>query len=307
MSLEAYLEELADPRRPLVMSKLTNLSNLRPDELPLFRSVWASTAQERRRQVVQRLADLAEDNVELNFDEVFLNGLRDPDAEVRLACVRALWEYEGRGLIATLLELMRSDADARVRAEAALALGRYVVKAEFDELRPSDARAIDEALRDVIADRGEVLEVRARALESLGACSQPWIVSIIQEAYNSPHRRLRLSAVHAMGRNCDPRWLPTLISELSSADGEMRFEAAGACGALAEEEAVPYLLPILEDDDPEVQEAAIEALGQIGGRRAKAALEKCLRGANPRVREACLAALAELDFEEDPLAFRFRG
>ena len=307
MSLEAYLQELSDPQRPLVVSKLTNLSNLRPDELPIFCSTWAATAQERRRQVIDQLCDLAEDNVELNFDEVFLNGLADPDAEVRLACVRALWEHEGRGLIASLLALMRSDADARVRAEAALALGRFVVRAEFDELRASDARAVDEALRNVIADSGEVTEVRARALESLGACSQPWITPIIEGAYASPERRLRLSAVHAMGRSCDPHWLPTLISELSSDDAEMRFEAAGACGSLAEEEAVAHLVPLLDDEDPEVQDAAIEALGQIGGRRAKEALEQCLRRPSPHLREACLAALAELDSEEDPLGFRFRG
>ena len=214
MSLEAYLQELSDPQRPLVVSKLTNLSNLRPDELPFFRSAWAATGQERRRQVVGQLSDLAEDNVELNFDEVFLVGLADPDAEVRLASVRALWEHEGRGLIATLLALMRSDADAQVRAEAALALGRYVVRAAFDELRSTDARAVDEALRDVIADRGEVAEVRARAVESLGARNQPWVAPIIEEAYASPERRLRLSAVHAMGRSCDRRWLPAVLKEL---------------------------------------------------------------------------------------------
>ena len=307
MSLEAYLEELSDLQRPLVVSKLTNLSNLRPDELPIFRSAWASTALERRRQVVDRLADLAEDNVELNFDGVFTNGLVDPDADVRLACVRALWEHEERDLIPMLLQLMRSDSDARVRAEAALALGRYVVRAELDDLRASDARAIDEALRDVINDRGEVTEVRARAVESLGARSQQWVSAVIEEAYASPERRLRLSAVHAMGHNCDPRWLLTLIKELSSDDAEMRFEAASACGSLADEEALPYLVPLLDDEDAEVQEAAIEALGEIGGQRAKAALEECLNRSSPRLREACRAALAQLNFEEDPLGFRSRG
>jgi HEAT repeat protein len=264
-------------------------------------------APKRRRQVVDRLADLAEDNVELNFDEVFLSGLEDSDADLRLICVHALWEHEGRGFIAVLVELMRSDADTRVKAEAALSLGRYVIKAEFDELRPVDASVIGEALRDVIANTAEAVEVRARALESLGARSLPWVTPIIQAAYDGPDRRLRLSAVHAMGRSCDTYWLSTLIEELSSDDAEMRFEAAGACGSLAEEESVPRLLPLLDDEDFEVQEAAVKALGEIGGREAKEALEECLQRSDPRIQEACVAALAELAFEEDPLAFESRG
>ena len=307
MSLETYLEELADPQQPLVASKLTNLSNLRADEMPHFGSAWASTGLERRRQVISRLADLAEDNVELNFDGVFVNGLGDPDVDIRLACVRALWEHEGRDLIAALVEMMRSDKDARVRAEAALALGRYVVKAEFEDLRPSDASVIDDALREVMTDESEVLEVRARALESLGSCSEEWVTPVIEKAYGGAERRLRISAVHAMGRNCDSRWLSTVIRELSSDDAEMRFEAAGACGSLGDEGALSHLVPLLDDEDGEVQEAAIQALGQIGGGRAKEALEECLSRGGPRVRDACLAALDEMDFEEDPLGFRFHG
>jgi len=307
VSLEDYLQELVDSSAPLGVARLVNLSNLVPDEASAFEEAWRGADVHRRRQVMHQLIELAEDNVELSFDAVFRVGLSDSDAEVRRCGIRGLWEYEGRDLIPTLVALVLADVDQTVRGEAALALGRYALKAEFDEIRASDASIVDDALRKTIADPEQTTEVRARAVEAIGARSQPWVHQIIEDAYHSGQHRLRVSALHAMGRNCDARWLSTLVRELESDDAEMRYEAATACGALGDEAAVPHLLPLLRDDDAEVQEAAIQALGQIGGQEAKKALEDCLASAEQRVRNAALAALAEADFGEDPLAFKLRG
>ncbi len=307
MTLETYLRELADPARPLGVARLINLSGLAPDEISAFEDAWRAADVPRRRQVVHKLIELAEDNVELNFDAVFRVSLSDPDVEVRHSGIHGLWEYEGRDLIPMLVALLLTDADQGVRAEAALALGRYALKAEFGEVRTSDASAVDDALRRTIADAGQATEVRARAVEAVGVRTQPWVIQIIEEAYRSGQQRLQVSAIHAMGRNCNVRWLSTLAQELKSEDGELRYEAATACGCLGDESAVPHLLPLLEDDDAEAQEAAIQALGQIGGREAKQALEDRLAHADERVRDAALAALADVDFGDDPLSFKRRG
>ena len=301
MSLETYLQELADPKQPLVVSKLVTISALGSQESALLLSAWSKIELERRRRVLQVLIDLTEDTVELNFDAVFLIALADEDSEVRRAAVSGLWEHEGRDLVDPLLGLLEHEPDAGVRAEVALALGRFVLQAEYDALRAADAERVEDALRRTFEDPAEVSEVRGRALESIGVRSVPWVRDLIQEAFESGDRRLTLSAVHAMGRSCDTAWLPTLITELESDDDEMRFEAAGACGAIADEAATPHLLPLLYDDDPEAQEAAIGALGEIASREAKEALEELLEDADDRVREAVLSALGEVEFADDPL------
>ncbi|MGD0765491.1 MAG: HEAT repeat domain-containing protein [Dehalococcoidia bacterium] len=303
MSFQSYVEELKDPVRPLIASKLAGLSSLSPDDLALFLGAWQETAVGRRRQIMLRLGELAEDNVELNFDQVFLAGLRDEDAEVRHLAVQGLWEYEGRDLIGPLIDVLRGDPEPGVRAQAALALGRFVLRAEFRHLSEADSRRIEEALRGVIGNQEEALEVRGRALESAGALSAGWVRSSIEDAYRSRHHRLRLSAVHAMGSNCDPRWLPLLTQELGSDDAEMRYEAATACGSLCDESAVLYLKPLLDDEDAEVQEAAIAAMGEIGGADARRALKELEHHPEVRVREAVAAALEEMEFNEDPLGF----
>lgn len=304
---ESYLQDLADPGRPLGASRLVSLSNLAPEELSPLVEVWPGIAVDRRRSILEELVDLAEDNVELNFDAIFLAALKDGDGEVRWTAVRGLWEYQGRDLIEPLVALLHNDVEARVRAEAALALGRFALRAEFQELRASDAERVDSALRQTIANGDEVTEVRARAVEAVSARSVPWVHAMIREAHASPERRLRVSAVHAMGRNCDPCWLPVLFGELANEDAEMRYEAAGACGAIGDKGCVPHLLPLIEDEDAEVQSAAIDALGQIGGSEAKQALRRALRHPRGHVREAALAALAEAELEDNSLGLGQRN
>jgi HEAT repeat protein len=306
VSFETLIEELSASRTALGAAKLAGLSSMNAEEASLFAGVWRELDDTIRRKLIEELAGLAEDNVELNFDRVFLLALDDADAEVRRAAIEGLWEHEDRDLIDPLVRLLDGDSDARVRAEAALALGRYVLRGEYDQLRRSDADRVDAALRSTVTDPTEVAEVRGRALEALGPRSDDWVRDLIEDAHDSDDRRLRISAVHAMGRSADPAWLDSLYTELASDDPEMRYEAVTAIGSIADREAVPHLPELLRDDDAEVQEAAIAALGQIGGPEAKEALQDLLSEGDERVREAVVAALDEVDFAADPLAFNIQ-
>jgi HEAT repeat protein len=304
MSVEEYLEELKDPSRPLLASRLSGLSSLLPEESRLLSQVWPQAQVARRRQILKRLLDLAEDNVEMDFDAVFMVALNDDDAEARALAVQGLWEHDDRDAIAPLIEMLKKDPSPGVRASAAIALGSFVLRAEFEQLSEADSRRVAEALRAAIDDGDESPEVRGRALEAIGALSASWVRGSIDNAYHRGDWRLRVSAVHAMGRNCDPHWLPVLTEELASDAPEMRFEAATACASCCGEVAVPLLKPLLEDDDAEVQEAAISALGEIGGNEAKRALKEIGDHPEPRVREAVAAALEEIEFNEDTLGFQ---
>lgn len=298
-----YLGELKDEGRPLKATRLVHLSHLTGEQEEAFLDAWPQIQTERRRRVVRQLVDLAEDNVELNFDAIFLACLSDADPEVRAVAIRGLWEYEQRDLIKPLIGLLQSDDSALVRGEAALALGRFVLQCELGSLPDRYFRQMEQALRRVIDDEGEELEVRGRALEAIGACSLPWVRQAIDRAYRSDIHRLRVSGIHAMGRNCDPSWLPILFEELRSDDPEMRYEAALACGSLAEETAVPHLAVLLEDEDVEVREVTIAALGEIGGRQARSALQRYLDDPSRNMREAVEEALSMVDFAEDPFSF----
>ncbi len=306
MEFSDYLRDLKDPATHLSVAGLQQLHDLNPEQVETFRSVWPQIHEERRRQVVHQLMELAEDNVDLNFDAVFFVVLGDEEAAVRADAVRGLWEYERRDLIGPLLRLLETDEEPAVRAEAALSLGRFVILWEFGSLREQHFQQVEQGLRRAIEDDMEEDEVRARALEAIGASGRPWVRQAILQAYQSETPRLRISALHAMGRNCQPQWLPELIQELKNDDPEFRYEAALALGSLADRTAVPHLTDLLNDPDIEVKEAAIAALGQIGGNEAKAMLRSLSKNPSPSVQEAATAALTETDFAEDPLSVEYK-
>ncbi len=305
MSWEGLLQDLAEPHRPLRASHLVRLSDLPPTRQQELARLWPRIDVTRRRQLLQRLVETAESNFDLDFDPVFLMALDDPDADARVLAVRGLWSRERRDVIPRLIALLENDPEPQVRAEVALALGNFVLFYALGKLREKHFRPIEEALRRTIEDPSEPEEVRARALEAMGYCGdRPWVREAIRTAFESGRHRLRVSAVHAMGRSAEERWLPIVLRELGSDDPELRYEAALACGSIGDPQAVPHLAPLLHDDDAEVREAAILALGQIGGEEARELLLSLQDDPSPAIREAVADALLELEVAEDPFSPR---
>ena len=304
MSLDTLIEELQDPSRTPVATSLTQLSGMDDGALRRFARSFRGLSIQRRREIIDLLTEMVEDNVELSFDPIYLLGLDDTDVQVRAQSIKALWENESSELARTLIAML-GDPEALVRGEAALGLGLFLTNAELTDREDALTGDIEDALRSLYYDESQIVEVRGRALESLGVRGKEWIADLIQEAYDSGDRRLAISAVHAMGTSADPQWLPSILDQMVSEDPEMRYEAATAVGEVGEGEAIEVLAPLVEDDDAEVQEAAITALGVIGGEAAKSVLQSLLSETDDdRVREAATEALAAADFLDDPMAFK---
>jgi len=304
LPIEETIADLGNCDKPLLSSRLIELSNLNPEELELLQQAWAVIEPKRRRQIIYRLVELAEDNFELNFDSIFTSCLKDQDAEVRSKAIEGLWESEEASLINPLINLLEQDSSEKVQAAAATALGKFTMLAELKKLRSCHTSKICQALLTVISDKSKPIELRRRALEAAAPLSLPQIKKVIMEAYQSHNSKLRTSAIYAMGRNCDHSWLPMLLKELGSANAEIRYEAAGACSQLGEEEAIPYLIELINDPDTDVRLAAIQAIGKIGGSEAKECLEQCLDNPSKVIQQAAEQALHELEAEEDPFSFR---
>ena len=304
LSIEKTIANLADNDQPLLNSRLVELSNLNPEELRFFEQTRAVIEPKRRQQIVHRLVELSEDNLELNFDSIFKSCLKDQDVEVRSKAIDGLWENEEASLINPLVNLLEQDSSEKVQAAAATALGKFAMLAEHKKLRPSRTSKICQALLTTIDNKGKPIEVRRRALEAVAPLSLPRVKETIMKAYQSHNPKLRISAIYAMGKNCNYSWLPLMLKELASADAEMRYEAVGACGELGEEEAVPYLIELFNDPDIDVQLAAIQALGKMGSSGVKECLEQYLNSSREVIQQAAEQALHELETKEDPFSFR---
>lgn len=293
MDFSQAVEHLLEADTPFEPSILCSLSKPEPEEIEHLTAVWSSIPVARRRALVKELVEITETSFEVDFDPIFRQGLRDGDSQVRATSVEGLWENEELALMTELLHLLQNDPSVRVRTAVALSLGRFILRGELGELRAEHCRTAYETLCNLILEGNDDLKVRRRALESVAYANTNEVAALLQEAYNHPEEKMRISAVFGMGRAADARWIDTIMGELFSTNPEMRYEAARACGEL---EAQP---------GHEVREATLWALGQIGGDEARRLLQICCKKGNAATRSAAEAALEELESIYGQLEFPF--
>jgi len=295
------LQQIASEPK-LLTGGLFILSRMDKAALETFKEVWPGISIERRRAIMQELLEITEVNFEVDFDPVFLLGMGDEDAEVRTTAIKGLWENESLTLIRPLIHLLKTDEATIAREAAATALGKFIYLKELEEIDWDEGTLAEEALLETIYQATEDIDVRRRAVEALGFSSDARVTKIIESAYYDDNDKMRVSAIFAMGRNADPRWIPQVIEELDNREAELRFEAVRACGELEAKDAVTKLIFLIEEDpDLEVQEMAIWSLGRIGGDLAREALEVCLESDDETLAMAAQDSLDELNLFDDAL------
>jgi HEAT repeat protein len=290
------LQYLAGDEVSLSPSLLFAFSDVTRPELQEFATTWQTLSADKRRRVTQAMTELAEERIEADFTRIFRYLLDDEDAGVRAIAINGLWEDEDPALIRPFIGALRSDPDAKVRAAAAEALGRFLLLAETKRIPAADGDEIQSVLLAVIRNLGEEQLVVRRAIESYAYVGNETVRDIVTVAYADDDAKMRATAVFAMGRSADPYWRRTVAQELYSPDPQMRFEAARAVGELEFKAAVPRLIELAEDPDREVSSAAITSLGQIGGKDARRALIAVIDGDDEVSRELAQDALDELEF-----------
>lgn len=305
MTFPDLLTDLTDAEKPVTYSGLLQLSDLPAEGLAELKAVWPGLPTERRREIVRKLVELADDNVEFDFSSIFKSCLSDGDSAIRERAARGLWETEDRAMIRPLVKLVENDASSEVRAAAAMTLKNFSMMAQNGKLLAKDCDRVRQALLTAVNSPTEDLDVRRRALEAVSSFNTAETNDAVREAYESDNSTLVQSAIYGMGQSSNADWLPTVLDEMSNPLPAVRFEAATACGLLGEEGVVPRLVQLLSDDDSEVRVASIKSIGMIGGTMAKNALQLHLSDEDEAIEEAAREALIGLEFDDDPLSYQF--
>ncbi|GAA5529735.1 HEAT repeat domain-containing protein [Herpetosiphon gulosus] len=303
--IEEALAEIGDHNRPIVLSELKVFNDLDQDETEIFEIEWPRIEPSHRRNLAQAMQEVGEASLELDFRAVFSILLTDQDPTIRIAAVKGMAEDTRRSSLRRLSELLTTDSDDGVRANAAITLGAWALRAGEGNL---DQRTNTELLQTLWAafdDRQTSTLVRQRLLETLGylADSDPRVNQEVGAAHQRLDDGWQAAALCAMGRTGLDQWLPTITTSLRSNEPLLRFEAVRAAGELGDlaESIVNHVARATADGDVEVATTAIWALGQIGGTAARRFLEQLVNDSEGVRREAAAEALKELQFFDDPI------
>ncbi len=307
VDLEGLFAALAAGTREIPSEDLTALSDVDAGARQRVRDAMRSLDQTARFAFLERLIELAEERLTLDYSAICLDCLEDDVAAVRALAASGLAQYEDPQALIRLAAVVADDPDEQVRVETAAALGTFALQGEFGRLQPRHADLVANTLRALVEAGTEAPVVQAAALESLGVISAEWVRDLIHDIYAADDPDLRVGALRAMGRSADVYWLPTIADALTALDEDERVAAAFAAGEIGDEDAAPLLRDLLEDESPEVVLAVIAALGEIGGPEAREALQEYATHPDAALRTASQAALQSLTLGEDPLELRKGG
>jgi len=302
LSIKKYISQILETDKPLVKADLTCLSCITGDDLKFLEDNWADTDVKKRRKIIADLKDLTMKNLALDFSGIFLSVIKDPDARVRAEALTGIAEEEDENLYPVFSRVIESDSSSEVRTASAKALGRLAMQGELGKMSGEKTEQVYKTLLETLEKKSESVKVKNAALEAIAPLSKPHVRGLIEQAYHSENSDTRISAITAMGLNCNRMWLPALIEELQNKDDNFRAAAVKALGELAEEDAVLYLIDAIQDENPKIQEEAIKAMGEIGGDEARDVLNNLLKDPEQRIRRAAKSALKVLEFCEDPLS-----
>ena len=303
-TFDDVLDALLDKEQPFPPVYLHRFSDLNPVELKEFKRVFPLVDVPRRRALLEDLEELADADSLVLVENIGRACLEDEDAAVRALAIRLLWDVEDKKLVPVLIRMMQQDADAKVRATAANALGAFVFMGECEEISAALLTTLEEALLAATTGSDET-EVRRRALESLGYSSRPEVPKLLRAAFRRPETDWQESALFAMGRSADKVWQKEVVSKLNHPKVSVQFEAVQAAGELQLESARLMLLEMVNEvEDDDVRAAAIWSLSQIGGEGVRVTLEKLLEDAEDEDEETLIEeALENLDFTEETRGF----
>ena len=201
--------------------------------------------------------------------------------------------------------ILETDTSTRVRAAAASALGKFVYLGEIEEIPEKTLRIIEDKMLDIYNSTEDTL-VRRRALESLGFSARKEIPPLIESAYYSGDQDWLASALFAMSRSANERWIPLIDEMLDNDIPKIRFDAARAAGELEAKQCVPRLIELLGDEDDEIRMAAIWSLSQIGGEGIEEILNQLYEETDDdELSEFIETALDNLAFTNDIQSFSF--
>jgi HEAT repeat protein len=297
---DEVLDALLDQENPFPPTYLHRFSDLSPRNLSEFKRVFPMVEISRRRALLEDLENLADADDLVLVENIGRTCLEDTDAQVRSLAIRLLWDVEDKALLPVLINRLKQDPDAGVRATVANALGFFVYLGELEKIPTRLLTEVEKLLLEV-AQSSEDKQVRRRALESLGFSSHPEVPALLRAAFRQVDTDWLESALFAMGRSADESWQQEIIRQFEHVKSSVQLEAVGAAGELGLEAArEPLLKMVVDTDDDDLRAAIIWSLSQIGGEGVRAVLDQMLEATEDDEETSIIEeALENLDFTEE--------
>ena len=228
---------------------------------------------------------LSEENVELDYSQIFIRFLTDEEPEINQLSLEGLWEYEGREIIDPVISLLDKINSVEVRISAISLLGIYIMHALDKKIIKRDADKIINQLKLIFKNEKDI-NIRKKVLEAISPYGDEEINIFINQTYKSNNIEFKKSAIFSMGQTYNEKWLPKILSELDSINPGIRFEAVNAYAKLCNSNNISPIVKLIKDNDHEIRIATLNDIGVIGGETSIKFLETISNKSNSSLSKA---------------------
>jgi HEAT repeat protein len=295
------IQILQDPDQPFPPEYLHVFSDITAADLAEVEKAWPQVPVLRKINLLQDLEAMMEVDTLLSCDDFARFALQDDNPDVRAHAINLLWESEDPRLTHIFGDILTKDSNQIVRANAAAALGKFVLLGELEEISQRFFnRTVELLLKHYDSEAHD--EVKQEILRSLSYCGRKEVNSLIKEAYENGKKAWKVAALEAMGRSADERWKDHVLDNLTNSDADLQYEAIRAAGELELKGARDTLLRILAEEvgNNDVYYQTIWALSKIGGDTVRETLQELLDNTNDEEEiEVLEMALDNLEFTEE--------
>ena len=296
------IKNISDDNIPYKHSDLIHISNINKEQLELFFKTWKDISKTRKLDLLKKFILLSEENVELDYSQIFIGLLIDADDEIKQLSLEGLWEYEDREIIEPVISLLDETHSIEVRISAISLLGIFTIHALDKKIIKRDADKIINELKLIFKNEKNIY-IRRKVLEAISPYEDQEINIFINQTYKSNHMELKRSAIFSMGQTYNERWLPEILSELESNNPSMRFEAVNAYAKLCNTNNISPILKLIKDNDHEIRLASLNAIGMIGGENSKKFLKTISKNSDSILAETATEILKNIESEENHSLF----
>ena len=299
-AFDDVITALLDPVNPFPAKLLHRFSDIKPEDLDSLKKIWLNVDSTRRVNLMEDLEEINDSDTLVSFEDLARFTIKDPDARVRCASIRMLWDTGDTALAHDLIQITKHDDSEAARAAAASGLGYYIYLGEIDEINDMLLDKVLNHLMVLLTSKDSLL-VRRRALEALSYHTNEEIDDHIRSAYHSGESDWVVSALYAMGRSANPKWERMVLEMIASPNPEIRAEAVRAAGELELSAAREPLLILLEEPEALEEEVfynAVWSLSKIGGQGVRKRLEDIIANSDEETAEELEDVLDNLDFTE---------
>lgn len=190
---------------------------------------------------------------DVSADEAFTliqKVLKDPNQQIRSLAIFLLGLKPTPETLAILVDILQTESDYGVRADAAGALG-YL----------EDVRAFEPLVQAFETDRDWL--VRFSAAVALGNLKDPRAKTVLLRALNSPEVVIQQASIAALGEIKAIEAVESILNFVQSEDWLVRQRLAEALGNLPTEKSRSALRYLAKDPHPNVAEAAQISLQRL--------------------------------------------